>query len=217
MAGPPAVPRVGVAVSGLDVLLATKLHAPRIHPGFVPRPRLAEALSAGLARGRVLVCAPAGFGKTTLLADWARGDGRPVAWLSLDAGDNDAARFWRHTVAALDLAQPGIAERMGPLIGPKPPRSFEGLVTALINEFATQPEANEVVLVLDDYHQVSSEPVHTSVAFLLEHLPPGLHLMLASRADPPLPLARLRAGGRLAELRADDLRFTHGRGGGAAA
>ena len=101
MAGPPAVPRVGVAVSGLDVLLATKLHAPRIHPGFVPRPRLAEALSAGLARGRVLVCAPAGFGKTTLLADWARGDGRPVAWLSLDAGDNDAARFWRHTVAAL--------------------------------------------------------------------------------------------------------------------
>ena len=178
-ADPPAAPRTGVAPSGPDVLLATKLHVPHIHPGFVPRPRLAEALSTGLARGRVLVCAPAGFGKTTLLADWTRADGRPVAWLSLDAGDNDPARFWRHAVAALDLARPGIAERVGPLLGPPPPRSFEGLVTALINEFATQPGPDEVVLILDDYHQVSSRPVHASVAFLLEYLPPGLHLVLA--------------------------------------
>src|SRR6516162_8912434 len=126
VADPSAAAPAGIAVSGQDVLLATKFHVPGPPPGFVPRRRLVEALAEGLARGRVLVCAPAGFGKTTLLADWARGDGRPVAWLSLDAGDNDAARFWRHTVAALDLAQPGIAERMGPLIGPKPPRSFEG-------------------------------------------------------------------------------------------
>ena len=207
-AGPPAAPRAGVAASGPDLLLATKLHVPRIHPGFVPRLRLVEALSAGLARGRVLVCAPAGFGKTTLLADWARGGGRPVAWLSLDAADNDPARFWRHVVAALDRARPGLAERMGPLLGPPPPRSFEGLVTALINELAAQPGADEVVLVLDDYHQVSSEPVHAWVAFLLEHLPPGLHLVLASRADPPLPLARLRGRGQLAELRSAELRFT---------
>jgi len=191
-----------------DALLATKLHVPGIHPGFVPRSRLVQALSEGLARGRVLVCAPAGFGKTTLLADWARGDRRPVAWLSLDAGDNDPARFWRHAVAALDLARPGIAERVGPLLGPPPPRSLEGLVTALINEFATQPGADEVLFVLDDYHHVSSEPVHASVAFLLEHLPPGLHPVLASRTDPPLPLARQRGRGQLAELRAAELRFT---------
>jgi len=190
------------------VLLATKLHVPCVYPGFVPRPRLVAALSAGLARGRVLVCAPAGFGKTTLLADWARADGRPVAWLSLDEGDNDPARFWRHAVAALDLARPGLAERVGPLLGPPPPRSFEGLVTALINEFATQPEADKVLFVLDDYHQVDSEPVHASVAFLLEHLPPALHPVLASRTDPPLPLARQRGRGQLAELRSAELRFT---------
>ena len=118
MAGPPAAPRVGVAASGPDVLLATKLHVPRIHPGFVPRLRLVEALSAGLAQGLVLVCAPAGFGKTTLLADWARGDGRPVAWLSLDVSENDPARFWRHAVAALDLARP--ERRPGPAPAPTP-------------------------------------------------------------------------------------------------
>ena len=126
-------------MSGQDVLLATKLHVPRPQPGFVPRPRLVQALGEGLARGRVLVCAPAGFGKTALLADWARGGGRPVAWLGLDAGDNDPARFWRYVVAALDRARPGIAERLGPLLGPPAPRSFEGLVTALINELAAQP------------------------------------------------------------------------------
>ena len=96
-------------MSGQDVLLATKLHVPRPQPGFVPRPRLLAAVADGLARGRMLVCAPAGSGKTALLADWARGSGQPVAWLGLDAGDNDPARFWRYVVAALDQAQPGIA------------------------------------------------------------------------------------------------------------
>ena len=105
--GAPAV----VAVSERDVLLATKLHMPRPQPGFVPRPRLAAALDEGLARQLVLVCAPAGSGKTVLLADWAGRDGRLVAWLSLDTADNDPARFWRHVVAALDRARPGIAER----------------------------------------------------------------------------------------------------------
>jgi LuxR family transcriptional regulator, maltose regulon positive regulatory protein len=131
-----------------------------------------------------------------------------VAWLSLDAGDNDPARFWRHAVAALDGVCPGIGERVGPLLGPPPPPSFEPLLTALINELAARPEAGEVPLVLDDYHLVSSQPVHASVGFLLEHLPPGLHPVLASRADPPLGLARLRARGQLTELRATELRFT---------
>jgi LuxR family transcriptional regulator, maltose regulon positive regulatory protein len=202
----------GVAVSGQDVLLATKLHMPRSQPGFVPRRRLVEALGEGLARGRVLVCAPAGSGKTALLADWARGSGRPVAWLGLDGGDSDPARFWRYAVAALDRARPGLADRVGPL----PPGSAEGLVTALINELAADPGPDEVLLVLDDYHLVDSGPVHESVAFLLENLPPGLRVVVSGRADPPLPLARLRARGQLAELRAADLRFTPRGGGGAA-
>ncbi len=166
----------------------------------MPRPRLVQTLSHGLARGRVLICAPAGFGKTSLLADWARSGGRPVAWLGLDAGDNDPARFWRYLVAALDQAQPGIAERLGPLLGPPAPRSSDGLVTALINELAAQPDREEVLLVLDDYHLVDAGPVHESVAFLLVNLPPGLLLVVSGRADPPLPLARLRARGQLAEL-----------------
>jgi LuxR family maltose regulon positive regulatory protein len=197
-----------VAASERDVLLATKLHVPRPQPGFVPRPRLAAALDEGLARQLVLVCAPAGSGKTVLLADWAGRDGRLVAWLSLDAADNDPARFWRHVVAALDRVRPGIAERAGSLLGPPAPLSFEGLVTALVNELAAQPGEDEVLLVVDDYHLIEAQPVHASLEFLVEHLPPGLDLVVASRADPPLPLPRLRAGGRLAELRAADLRFT---------
>jgi len=201
----PSVPGpAGTATSGQDALLATKLHVPRPRPGFVPRQRLAEALGEGLARGRVLVCAPAGFGKTALLADWARGGGWPVAWLGLDGGDSDPARFWRYAVAALDRARPGLAGRVGPL----PARSFDGLVAALINELAADPGPDEVLLVLDDYHLVDPGPVHESVALLLENLPPGLRVVLSGRADPPLPLARLRARGQLAELRATDLRFT---------
>jgi len=201
-------PRGPVAASGQDMLLATKLHVPRPPPGFVQRPRLAGALSEGLGRGWVLVCAPAGFGKTGLLAEWAQGSPYPVAWLCLDAGDSDPARFWRYVLAALDRARPGLAERVGPLLGPPPPQSCEGLVTAVINELSAQPGAEEVVLVLDDYHLIDSDVVHASVAFLLEHLPPGLRVVISSRADPPLPLARLRGIGQLAELRAAELRFT---------
>ena len=194
------------AAAEQDVLLATKLHVPAARPGFVARPRLAGALGEGLARGLILVCAPAGFGKTVLLADWVRSGDRPVAWLSLDAGDNDPVRFWRHVVAALDRARPGIGERVAPLLSPLP-SSFDGLVTALLNELAQAGE-DEMVLVLDDYHLIDAQQVHASLAFLLEHLPPELHLVVASRSDPPLPLARLRADGQLAELRAGELRFS---------
>jgi LuxR family transcriptional regulator, maltose regulon positive regulatory protein len=193
---------------GADALLATKLHVPRPQPGFVPRPRLTARLDEGLAHGLILVCAPAGFGKTSLLADWTHRDQRPVAWLSLDAGDNDPARFWRHVVAALGRVRLAAAGRIAPLLGPPAPASFEGLVTALINELAVPPGEGEVALVLDDYHLIEAEPVHASLGFLLEHRPPGLQLLLASRADPPLPLPRLRARGQLLELRAAQLRFT---------
>ena len=194
-----------VAASERDVLLATKLHLPGPRPELVPRPRLTARLDEGLARGLVLVCAPAGYGKTVLLADWARHGGQPAAWLSLDAGDNDPARFWRHAVAALDRARPGTGERVAPLLGPPAPASFQGLVTALINDLAGEEEAR---LVLDDYHVIGSPQVHESLAFLLEHRPAGICVMLASRSDPPLPLARLRARGQLAEIRETELRFT---------
>ena len=199
----------GAATSERDVLLATKLNVPGLWPDLVPRPRLAQRLDEGRGRGLVLACAPAGYGKTVLLAEWVRRGRQPVAWLSLDAGDNDPARFWRHAVAALDRVRPGISERMGPLFGPPPPPSFESLVTALINEVASQLDADEaLLLVLDDYHVISSQLVHESLGFLLEHRPPGLHLALTSRSDPPLALARLRARGQLTELRAAELRFT---------
>ena len=204
-------PAAGAATSERDVLLATKLNVPGLRPDLVPRPRLAQRLDEGTERGLVLACAPAGYGKTVLLAEWVRRSRHPVAWLSLDAGDNDPARFWRHAVAALDRVRPGISERMSPLLGPPPPPSFEPLVTALINEIAGQSDtAESLLLVLDDYHVISSQLVHGSLGFLLEHRPTVLHLALTSRSDPPLALARLRARGQLTELRASELRFTAG-------
>jgi LuxR family transcriptional regulator, maltose regulon positive regulatory protein len=206
MAEPPATTASTAATAERGVLLATKLHIPRTRPGFVARPRLADRLAAAHGGELTLVCAPAGFGKTALLADWARRDRRPVAWLSLDEGDNDPARFWRQVAAALDQVQAGTGKRVGALLGPPAPRSFEGLVTALVNEL--NGVAEEPVLVLDDYHLIQAPAVHQSVGFLLGHLPACLRLVLASRADPPLPLARLRARGQLVELRERDLRFT---------
>ena len=188
-----------------DRLLATKLHVPRPRPGFLARPRLLERINQGTAGALTLVCAPAGFGKTSLLGDWVRRSRQPVAWLSLDGGDSDPARFWRYVAAALDELRPGIGQRVEALFqGGQPP--LEAVVTVLINQLVTEPE--QVVLVLDDYQLVEAPPVHESLAWLLERLPSQLRLVLASRADPPLPLARLRAGGQLVELREEDLRFS---------
>jgi LuxR family transcriptional regulator, maltose regulon positive regulatory protein len=206
MAEPPATTRAAAVTAERDVLLATKLHVPQTRRGFVARPRLVDQLTRALEGELTLVCAPAGFGKTALLADWARRDPRPVAWLSLDEGDNDPARFWRHATAALDRVRPVDADRVATLLEDLQPTSFEAVVTALVNELAGVAE--EVVLVLDDYHLIQAAPVHASVGFLLEHLPAQLRLVLASRADPPLPLARLRARGQLTELREHDLRFS---------
>jgi LuxR family transcriptional regulator, maltose regulon positive regulatory protein len=190
-----------------DALLATKLHVPRMRPDFAARPRLTARLDESLGREVIMVCAPAGFGKSALLASWASSGRHPVAWLSLDSGDNDPARFWRHVAAALERACPGIGDRVGPLLGP-PPQSFEGVVTGLINELAARPAGGPTLLVLDDYHLIDAEQVQTGMQFLLDHLPPGLRVVLSTRSDPPLRLSRLRARGGLAELRAADLRFT---------
>ena len=206
MAEHPAAAPAGVAASERDVLLATKLHVPRPQPGFVPRPRLVEALDAGMERGLILVCAPAGFGKTGLLADWVRRAGHPVAWLSLDAGDNDPARFWRHVVAALDWALPGLVSGSAPCWRRRH-RCPRGAGHRFDQRAAARPGEGKLLLVLDDYHQIDTQQVHDSLVFLLEHLPPGVHLVLASRSDPPLPLARLRPRGSW-RAAAGDLRFT---------
>ncbi|WP_129670061.1 LuxR C-terminal-related transcriptional regulator [Phytoactinopolyspora endophytica] len=192
------------SMRGSDGLLATKLYVPRPPPGFIPRQRLADQLEEGLSRTLSLLCAPAGSGKTALLADWCRRREQAVAWLSLDAGDNDPARFWRHVAAALDRVRPGIADHVAPLLAAT--TTFRDLAAAVVNAFAAEPA--DVVLVLDDYHVIDAEEVYDSIRFLIEHRPAGLHIVLSSRADPSLPLARLRAAGQLTEIRAVELRFT---------
>ncbi len=191
-------------------LLETKLHVPRWRRSLVARPRLSERLSRGAESALTLVSAPAGFGKTTLLAEWlavAAADERSVAWLSLDQRDNDPALFWTYLVAALNTGAPAVGAGALALLQPPQPPGEAGLV-ALLNDLDAL--SDDVVLVLDDYHVIDARDVQDGMAFLLEHLPPQIHLVIASRADPPLPLARLRGRGELAEIRAADLRFTPG-------
>ena len=186
-------------------ILATKLYIPPPRPGVVPRPRLTDRLNEGLHRRLTLISAPAGFGKTTLISEWIAGCGRPAAWLSLDEGDNDTTRFLSYLVAALRTIAADIGEgTLGALQSPQPPPT-ESVLTALLNETATIPD--DFFLVLDDYHLVDAHAVDDALAFLIEHLPPRMHLVIATREDPHLPLSRLRARGQLAELRAADLRF----------
>jgi len=189
-------------------LLETKLHVPRLRRGLVTRPRLSDRLSRGAESALTLVSAPAGFGKTTLLTEWlaaAPADGRSAAWLSLDQRDNDSAVFWTYLVTALQTAAHGVGA--GALLLLKSPQSpIETVLATLVNDLHATP--NDVVLVLDDYHVIEARDVQDGMTFLLEHLPPQMHLVIASRADPALPLARLRGRGELVEIRAADLRFT---------
>ncbi|HLL38388.1 MAG TPA: LuxR C-terminal-related transcriptional regulator [Rubrobacteraceae bacterium] len=187
-------------------ILATKLYVPPPRPKVVLRPRLIERLNEGLDRRLTLICAPAGFGKTTLLSEWVAGCGRPTAWLSLDEGDGDPSRFLAYLVAALQTIAADIGEGvLGALQSPRPPPT-ESILTTLLNEITTVPD--NFVLVLDDYHVVDARPVDDALAFLIEHLPPRMLLVISTREDPNLPLARLRGRGQLSELRAADLRFT---------
>jgi LuxR family maltose regulon positive regulatory protein len=189
-------------------LLATKLHVPRRPRSLVARPRLSERLSQGAESALTLVSAPAGFGKTTLLTQWlaaVAADGRSVAWLSLDQRDNDPELFWTYLVGALKTVAQGAGASALSLLQPPQPPTEAGLAT-LLNDLDALPV--DVVLVLDDYHVIEARGVQDGMAFLLEHLPPQIHLVIASRADPALPLARLRGRGELVEIRAADLRFT---------
>ena len=187
-------------------VLATKLYVPPPRSKAVIRRRLIERMNEGIQRKLTLISASAGFGKTTLVSEWVAGCSRPVAWLSLDEGDNDITRFLSYLAAALQTIMANIGEGvLGALQSPQSPPT-ESILTALLNEIATVPEG--FIFVLDDYHVIDSKPVDDALTFLIEHLPPQMHLVIATREDPPLPLARLRVRGQLTELRAADLRFT---------
>jgi LuxR family maltose regulon positive regulatory protein len=192
-----------------QALLTTKLRTPRTRPDLVARPRLREALAVGEGPRLTLVSAPAGFGKTTLLSELAEahatGD-RAVVWVSLDETDNDPARFLTYLVGSLRTVEEGVGEGLlASLRSPQPP-PVEAVVGALINELADLPQ--EITIVLDDYHLIDSLPIHEAVSFLIEHVPDNVRFVIASRTDPPLPLARLRARDQMTEIGAAELRFT---------
>ncbi len=174
-------------------ILSTKLYIPPPRSKVVLRPRLIERLNEGLHRKLTLISASAGFGKTTLVSEWLAGCERPAAWLSLDEGDNDPARFLTYLVAALQTIAANIGEGVFAVLQSPQPPPTESILTALLNEITTIPD--NFVLVLDDYHVIDAKPIDNALTFLLEHLPPQMHLVIATREDPHLPLARLRVQG----------------------
>jgi LuxR family maltose regulon positive regulatory protein len=202
--------------------LLTKFYIPPLRPELVPRPRLIQRLNTGMERKLTLVSAPAGYGKTTLLSEWVHQPADngatsplPVAWLSLDEADNDPTRFLSYLISAAQMIVPGIGAGLLSALGSPQPPPTETVMVSFINELATVPQPCGqcclLGLVLDDYHLISSQEIHEAVAFLLERLPPppeGLHLVIATRKDPTLPLPRWRAGAVMTEVREADLRFT---------
>ena len=206
-------PRPGGAalIEGTSQVLDTKLHVPRLRPNAVARPRLTARLDEGCRGCLVVVSAPAGFGKTTVISDWvATGTHSDrdvgVAWLSLDEGDNDLARFLTYLVLAVRATSSQVGEQMLARLRSAEPVPTDEVLTTVLNEVAELP--HDVVLVLDDFHVIDSEEVDQAMVFLIENLPPQLHVVIATREDPRMPLARWRARGVLSELRAADLRFT---------
>ena len=189
-------------------ILATKLYVPSPRAKVVIRPRLIKQLNDGLSSGRKLtiISAPAGFGKTTLVSEWVAGCGQPTAWLSLDEGDNDSTRFLTYLITALQTIAPNVGEDVLAVLQSSQPPPIESVLTILLNEITTIPD--NFILVLDDYHLTDSKAVDNVLTLLVEHQPPQMHLVITTREDPNLPLARLRVRDQLTELRAIDLRFT---------
>jgi len=196
-------------LTGERLLLVTKLAIPPVRSDLVARPRLTNQLQLGIRRPFTLIAAPAGFGKTTVLSAWLEDAPFSAAWVSLERGDDDLIRFWPYVFTALERVHPGSgASALALLQGSDPQQlpPIETILTVWINGLAALP--HEMVLILDDYHLITAQPIHQSVTYLVDHLPHRLHLVMATRADPPLPLARLRTRGHLTEIRAADLRFT---------
>jgi LuxR family maltose regulon positive regulatory protein len=191
-------------------LLATKLYIPRARPDFVRRARLLERLDEGLTRKLTLISAPAGFGKTTVVSTWIDGlrdrHGEHVAWLSLDPADQEPARFLSYLVAALQTVAPAVGQGVSAALQSPQPPPVESMLTALLNELAPLP--HDLILVLDDYHVVDAQAIDQALTFVLEHMPPHMHLVITTREDPDLPLPRLRVRDQLVEVRAADLRFS---------
>ncbi len=187
-------------------LLRSKLAPPLLRPDLIARPRLLTQLDRAASHKCTLVAAPAGFGKTTAISIWAAAYPAPVAWLALDATDNDPVRFWTYVITALDLVHAGVGEPALALLQSPQPPSIEEILSALLNAMSSASEP--LVLILDDYHVIDVPAIHRGLGFLLDHLLPNLHLVIASRSNPPLALGRERARGGLAELRAAELRFT---------
>jgi len=188
-------------------ILVTKLFVPLSRPNLVLRPRLVYRLDKGLhpSRKLTLVSAPAGYGKTTLVTEWLHDIQAQIAWLSLDVSDNDPARFLAYLIAALQQIDGRIGENTRTLLQSPQPLPPEVMLTTLCNEITDAPAS--FILVLDDYHVISSLPIHQQLDFLVEHRPPPMHLVIVTREDPPLPLSRLRARGQMVEIRQEDLRF----------
>lgn len=187
-------------------LLSTKLYIPPTRPDLVPRKRLIEQLNAGLAGRIILISAPAGFGKTTLLSAWLQEHSDSAAWLSLDSEDNDSSRFWQYLIAAIQTLHPSIGEGVRASLQTSQPAPMDALLTMFINELSSIP--SPLVLVLDDYHLIREESIHQNLDYFIEHLPPRIHLVIATRENPPLALSRWRARAELLEIRVADLRFT---------
>ena len=187
-------------------LLDTKLNIPPLRENRVLRPRLIDRLNAGLGRKMSLISSPAGFGKTTLMSEFAAGCDRPVAWISLDEDDNDSTRFTAYLIAALRTVKQGFGESVYTMLQAPKPERIESLLTVLINEIAS--EFPPFVLVLDDYHLITLPAIHEQLTYIIEHQPSMMHTMIATRADPSLLLSRLRARAQLTEIRESDLRFT---------
>jgi LuxR family maltose regulon positive regulatory protein len=202
-------------------VLTTKLYVPPIRSELVPRPRLIEQLDDGLGRKLTLISAPAGFGKTTLLSEWIQAMGKAsspiaamgeaplpiaVAWISLDESDNDLVQFFSYVIAALGQIDAHLGQSCQAKLQASQPLAVKPFITSLINEIAASD--TQLVLVLDDYHAITLPAIHEAMTFLLDHMPPQLHLVIASRADPPYALSRLRVRKQMTELRAIDLRFS---------
>ena len=189
-------------------LLKTKLFVSPARPGLVSRPRLSRQLEAAQSSPFTLVSAPAGFGKTTVLTQWISGKGpsRPFAWVQLDEGDNDPVRFWDYFIAALRQVRPSTGQLASAMLHSPQPFGIDRVLSVLINEMSDVTD--DFAIVFDDYHTIKTEQINTGLAFLLDHAPPKMHLVMATRVDPGLPLAHFRGKGNMVEVRAEDLRFT---------